>query len=73
MAITIPPLDLIRGRLGKLNQEQLRTLSEYSGVPFGTLTKIQYGTTKNPGIETVRRFFPLLSVMAGDEGDQDAG
>ena len=60
MPITIPPLALIHSRLAAMNQVQLRRLAKDSGIPFGTLMKIRYGTTKNPGIETVRAFYPLL-------------
>ena len=60
MAITIPPLALIRTRMETLNQAQIKRLAEDSGVPFGTLMKIRYGITKNPGLETVRAFYPLL-------------
>ena len=60
MAITIPPLALIRTRLEAMNQAQIKSLAKDSGIPFGTLMKIRHGTTKNPGIETVRAFYPLL-------------
>lgn len=60
MVITIPPLALIRRRLEAMNQAQVKSLASDSGVPFGTLMKIRHGITKNPGIETVRAFYPLL-------------
>lgn len=68
MDITIPPITLISARLKKLGEAKLRKLAEESGVPFGTLNKIKFGYTTNPGIETVRKFFPLLP--AGDKGQQ---
>jgi len=58
--IQVPPLAMVKDRLVKLNQAELKQLSIDSGVPFQTLTNIRYGITKNPGIETVRMFFPLL-------------
>lgn len=65
--IAIPPLSMIEARLAKLSQSQVKKLSQDTGVPFGTLMKIRHGITKNPGIETVRMFFPLLLAMT-DEG-----
>ncbi|QLI49457.1 hypothetical protein vBPaeMUSP18_42 [Pseudomonas phage vB_PaeM_USP_18] len=65
MAITIPPLALIRTRLEAMKQAQIKSLAKDSGVPFGTLMKIRHGITKNPGIETVRAFFPLLPDLPG--------
>lgn len=69
MAITIPPLTLVSARLKRLSEAQLKQLAEESGVPFGTLNKIKHGYTVNPGIETVRKFFPLLP--AGETGQAD--
>lgn len=63
MAITIPPLALIRTRLEAMSQTQIKSLAKDSGVPFGTLMKIRHGVTKNPGIETVRKFYPLLQNL----------
>lgn len=60
MHITIPPLTMIVGRLKSLSQGQVKQLATDSGVPFTTLMNIRCGTTANPGIETVRKFFPLL-------------
>lgn len=60
MHITVPPLAMIRARLATMNQSQLKRLAKDSGIPFGTLMKIRYGITKNPGIETVRAFYPML-------------
>ena len=51
---------MIRARLATMNQSQLKRLAKDSGIPFGTLMKIRYGITKNPGIETVRAFYPML-------------
>lgn len=62
MIITVPPLTMVRSRLERLSQSQLAQLASDSGVPFGTLMKIRQGVTTNPGIETVRKFFPLLTA-----------
>lgn len=61
MSITIPPLTLIVSRLSELDQAGLKRLSAEAGIPFNTLSKIRYGVTKDPGLETCRKFFPLLS------------
>lgn len=57
---TIPPTTMVRARLSKLTPEEVKALAIDSGVPFGTLQKIRCGVTTNPGIETVRLFWPLL-------------
>ena len=58
--VVFPPLAMVRARLGAMTQAELRRLADDSGVPYPTLVKIRQGTTKNPGLETVRKFFPLL-------------
>ena len=60
MVTQIPPISLIRRRLAGYTMVELEDLSEASGVPFSTLLKIKLGTTGNPGIETVRKFWPYL-------------
>jgi hypothetical protein len=60
MATQIPSLKQIRKRLESYTMEELKQLAEDSRVGFGTLLKIKLGTTKNPGIETVRKFWPHL-------------
>lgn len=67
MAITIPPLSMVRARLKKLTGAQMEELAKDSGVGKQTLVNIRYGITANPGIETVRRFWPLLVAEASDE------
>ena len=62
MAINVPTVAMVRNRLRKLSQKQLKELSSDSGVPFGTLMKIRTGSTTNPGIETVRAFWPLIDA-----------
>lgn len=47
-------LSLIRKRLSKTPISALHALSDKTGVPFGTLFKIKYGTTKNPRYDTVK-------------------
>ncbi len=66
--MTAPPLPKVRQRLKRLNQPGMQALSEVSGIPFITLQKIRYGTTKDPGYSTVCAFLPhigqLLTVKA---------
>lgn len=61
MAYEIPSATDVQRLLLKLKQSELVVLSEQSGVPMGTLTKIRRCVTKNPGIETVRK---ILSAPA---------
>ncbi|MBK0112785.1 MULTISPECIES: hypothetical protein [unclassified Delftia] len=57
MAISIPSSDDVRSLLLKLRQRDLRDVFEQTGVPVPTLVKIRQGTTRNPGIETVRSIY----------------
>lgn len=41
----------------------MQELAKESGVPFTTLWKIRDGTTGNPGIETVRKFYPSTETV----------
>lgn len=60
MADQIPSHKTVRERLSKLGHAEIQSLARESGVPFTTLWKIRAGTTENPGIETVRKFWPKL-------------
>lgn len=46
--------------LAPLTNTQLMALARQSGVPFTTLWKIRAAETTSPGIETVRKFYPLV-------------
>lgn len=50
----------IRDRLGGLSHSEMQRLATIAQVPFTTLWKIRDGTTKNPGVETVRQFYPHI-------------
>lgn len=63
MAIIIPPIQDVRAQLAALSVPALRELADKSQVPFDTLTKIRSGYTPNPGIETVRKFYPDLKPL----------
>ena len=56
----IPSAADVRVALSPLTHSQLAKLSDLSEVPFGTLWKVRTGVTKNPGIDTVRKFLPLI-------------
>ena len=58
MNMNLPPAAEVRALLERLTHAQVQQLSTDSGVPFTTLWKIRDGTTTNPGIETVRKFWP---------------
>lgn len=60
MSMHLPPVQELRASLEALTHAQVQKLSADSGVPFTTLWKIRDGTTTNPGIETVRRFYEKL-------------
>lgn len=62
MSIDFPPLTLVQGELKKLTQHQVKELAVASGVPAKTLNNIRYGVVQNPGLETVRAFWPLLKT-----------
>lgn len=67
MASHIPSHETVRARLAVLGHAQIQQLAKDSGVPFTTLWKIKAGTTENPGIETVRKFWPLLPERRSTE------
>lgn len=59
--------DQVRKALARLTLKQLDRLQELSGVPALTIYKIKRGETENPGIETVRKFWPHIDAVA-EEG-----
>lgn len=67
MSTSIPPITAVREQLGGMSYAELQKLADASGVPFTTLLKIRDGTTKNPGIETVRQFFGLIAPEPAQE------
>ena len=60
MKSTIPEISAIKDDLQGFGHADMQELSRKSGVPFTTLWKIRDGTTANPGIETVRSFYPHM-------------
>lgn len=66
-AINIPGAAEVRDRLARLSYAQMRALAAASGVPFTTLWKVRTGETKNPGVETVRQFWPSIPAPSACE------
>ena len=62
MITNIPPAAEVRIALKDYAHAKMQALSAQCGVPFTTLWKIKTGDTPNPGIETVRKFWPFLAV-----------
>lgn len=60
---SIPSGAEVRAKLAPLGHAQVLKLSELSGVPLPTLWNIRSATTKNPGIDTVRKFLPFVSKV----------
>lgn len=64
MASKIPSAVDVQKRLSPLGHAQIHELALLSGVPFGTLWKVKVGDTKNPGVETIRKFWEFLPPEA---------
>lgn len=62
---SIPSAADVRRRLQALSLAEVKALAGRSGVPFTTMWKVRAGETKNPGVETIRAFWPEL---IGTEG-----
>lgn len=71
MRTLLPSADQVRTGLQSLSLAELSGLSVRSGVPFSTLVKIRNGHTPNPGLETVRKFYP--HIPTGAEKGASAG
>lgn len=63
MANHIPSATDLKDRLSGLGHKEVQQLARTSGVPFTTLWKVKDGTTTNPGVETVRKFWPHLQRL----------
>ena len=64
MELQIASAAVVRERLSALDYAAIQRVADASGVPFTTLLKIRGGETKNPGIETVRKFVAHLPAEA---------
>jgi hypothetical protein len=58
MSIKFPSIDEVRAYLEPLGHADIQAMSRESGVAFTTIWNIRNGLTSNPGMETVRRFYP---------------
>ena len=67
MNTAIPSVEVVRAQLLNLPDNGLKTIAAQSGVPFTTLWKIRAGETANPGIETVRKFYPFLPAAINSD------
>lgn len=67
MQNSIPQIARIRSALAAMTQKEVKELAEACNVPFGTVMKIRHGITENPGIETVRKFYPMLRQEGEDQ------
>jgi predicted transcriptional regulator len=65
MCPEIPSVATVKAALAPLTLKQIQHLATLSGVPAATIYKVKRGETGNPGIETVRRFYPLISQAEG--------
>lgn len=65
MSMQIPPVSAVKEALEKLSHAGVQELSRVSDVPFTTIWKIRDGTTGNPGMETVRKFWAHIHTVGG--------
>jgi predicted transcriptional regulator len=63
MTDTIMGADEVRAVLAELTTRQRGRLAKLSGVPLFTIDKIRRGETRNPGLETVRKFLPHIRTI----------
>lgn len=66
----IPSPQEVRDAMRHLTIKQIRGIAELSGVPADTIYKIKRGETRNPGIDTLRRFLPLVPPPPAAAGSQ---
>jgi predicted transcriptional regulator len=66
MSISSPSAEQVRAALQPLTLKQIDRLAELSGVPATTIYKIQRAETKNPGVDTVRKFLPHIGAALKD-------
>jgi hypothetical protein len=67
MTIVLPTMQEVRAALAPLTMRQIDRLEALSGVPAPTIYKIKLGTTENPGVDTLRRFMPHVSVVLNEQ------
>ena len=62
MELHIPGVDEVQAALKPLSLKQIDRLADLSGVPAPTIYKIRNGDTRNPGVETLRKFAPHIKA-----------
>ena len=62
MNTDLPSITEIQAALSDLGGLTLARLSDLSGTPITTLQNIKRGESENPGIETVRKFWPFVQA-----------
>lgn len=67
MELNIPGVEDVQAALKPLTLKQIDRLAELSGVPAPTIYKIRNGDTKNPGVETLRKFAPHIRAAGAQE------
>lgn len=60
--LSVPSAADVQAELRPLTRAQLQQLGAAAEVPWTTIDKIRRGETRDPGIETVRRFLPLVDA-----------
>jgi predicted transcriptional regulator len=63
MSTQIPSVIEVRAELESLPHSLVQELARISGVPFTTIWKVRDGTTENPGMETVRKFWEHIGAL----------
>lgn len=68
MDIQIPPVSTVKAELEALSHASMQRLAAIAEVPFTTIWKIRDGTTGNPGLETVGKFWPHVEGLKVAQG-----
>jgi predicted transcriptional regulator len=69
MASQLPTFSDLKGRLAGMTHAEVQKLATQSGVPFMTLWNIRAGNTKNPRLETLRKFWPLINRRSKERAE----
>jgi len=56
-----PSAEDVRALLAPFTMRQIFVLAAMSGVSWTTIYKIKRNETRNPGVETLRRFMPYVA------------
>lgn len=73
MSTELLSAEAVRAALAPLSLKQVERLASMSGVPAATIYKVKRGETENPGLETVRKFYPhIASALAAADATSTA-